>query len=1127
MSGKDFMELSRSRAIWAGFTFLSCIAAFLSYQYMGQVFSLVNVAITCDRHQVLADAQKLAEELQWNIAGYQNVTSFESEESLQCFVELEAGGKDAFVAMFQSELYHPFHWHVRFFKEQEIQEFHAWFSPQGKRLGFYQKISEQAPGKSLSKELAQALAEQKILDWCRDFNKYSLVEHDIEARDTGRVDHKISYERTDVTVGKGLYRLTAVVSGDVVSKIEPHVKIPDNFIRRYQQMRSANNLLASVGMFFFRLLYLLCFALLGFIFFYRRNYLLSRSSALAAGVVATCMLLRGLNEASLWWISYNTIQSSFVFIATKLFQEFVNFVFIFALLFLALVVAEAAGRFVYKHHIQFFQLYRRHVLGSVHVAEQVVLGYLMVPFFLGYVITFSYVTKSYWNWWLPAVNLSDPNVIASYFPWFGPLAMALLAGFLEEIAFRALPLAMTAVLTRNSKYKKMWMFVAFVLQIIIFSASHANYPNQPFYARLIELIFVSFGFGVMYLKFGLLPGIITHFVYDAVLMALPIFVSNLVWSKVIVIFFIGLPLWIVLALHVYNRGWLSLPMNYFNQGFVDPDYVEMKIVPRRIGQAIPKHNRLLILFLGMCSLFVWSVTYKFKPDTYALQIDKTQAVQIARQAIHDKFGADLDKSWTPIALVKDDCNSITSRFIWQVYGKDVYDLVQGSYLAGVSWVVRFVKFSGDVEDRGEEYEVAISSSDLGLHAKRQQIGSCAGHVMQALHKIPEHFAGADISEKEAEHIAYDFAAQEFLLQKEDFALISILNDQLDERRDWTIVLQDTQVFDFSMGGQARIKVKVSGDKISEYVRFIFVPEDWTRAEQAQLMLLGSCKIGLWFLMFLLIACGCLFGVNWLLQSSIGLQIMRHKAFFVMMVSVFYILNSVYIYMGSFNTAEPFYEQVGNIGLGLITMMSFQILFCAVCLAIGSVGFIRGVHTSFIESIALSISVAWIFSAVSSCIACFEPYLAPVAGNYEPAAHWMSSFAFSGWYVKIFYLVLSILVAMFVVLKTVRNRWPNHMWIQLLCTILFCISLQAMQATSSISWMFVHGIIIGCVMYAVYYLLLQYDMTLLPLLLGAFVIMLIIPELLYPAYKDAFVHALMASINIGWIAVYFHRKAHLE
>ena len=64
------------------------------------------------------------------------------------------------------------------------------------------------------------------------------------------------------------------------------------------------------------------------------------------------------------------------------------------------------------------------------------------------------------------------------------------------------------------------------MQAIVFGSGHAPYPNQPAFARPVELILPSIGFGLLYVYFGLLPGIILHFTFDVVWFALPIFLAS-------------------------------------------------------------------------------------------------------------------------------------------------------------------------------------------------------------------------------------------------------------------------------------------------------------------------------------------------------------------------------------------------------------------------------------------------------------------------------------------------------------------------------------------------------------------------------------------------------------------------
>ncbi|MBV8660601.1 MAG: hypothetical protein JO129_00430, partial [Candidatus Dependentiae bacterium] len=83
------------------------------------------------------------------------------------------------------------------------------------------------------------------------------------------------------------------------------------------------------------------------------------------------------------------------------------------------------------------------------------------------------------------------------------------------------------------------------------------------------------------------------------------------------------------------------------------------------------------------------------------------------------------------------------------------------------------------------------------------------------------------------------------------------------------------------------------------------------------------------------------------------------------------------------------------------------------------------------------------------------------------------------------------------------------------------------ANTSILWMLAHGLIIGCVVFGIYYLLLRFDMTLLSLFFGSFIICSIIPELIYPSYVGASFDALVAIGFIIAVSLFFYERAHQE
>ena len=176
------------------------------------------------------------------------------------------------------------------------------------------------------------------------------------------------------------------------------------------------------------------------------------------------------------------------------------------------------------------------------------------------------------GWWSPSDTLANPNILATYFPWFSPLVHALVAGFFEESLFRAVPLATAALIGRRFGKERLCIMATLIIQALIFGAAHASYPAQPSYVRIIELFFPSLAFGWLYLMFGLLPGIIAHVMYDVALMALPLFVSSAPGSfinQLIILIAASIPL-LIIVLQAWRSGSKflhSAPLAYKNSSW--------------------------------------------------------------------------------------------------------------------------------------------------------------------------------------------------------------------------------------------------------------------------------------------------------------------------------------------------------------------------------------------------------------------------------------------------------------------------------------------------------------------------------------------------------------------------------
>ena len=103
--------------------------------------------------------------------------------------------------------------------------------------------------------------------------------------------------------------------------------------------------------------------------------------------------------------------------------------------------------------------------------------------------------------------------------------------------------------------------------MIIFGAAHANYPAQPAYARVVELLVPSAVFGFLYLRFGLLPAIVMHFAYDVVWFAMPLFVAQspgLVIDRALVIALALIPLAVPIVYRWKQGAWKTVEERDYN-----------------------------------------------------------------------------------------------------------------------------------------------------------------------------------------------------------------------------------------------------------------------------------------------------------------------------------------------------------------------------------------------------------------------------------------------------------------------------------------------------------------------------------------------------------------------------------
>lgn len=902
---------------WLVFILLSAGSIFIAKKLSPLAFPIVHIDLQMNKNDALIKASDQSKKYNIGPKDYESTASFTSNTYDTTFIELEGGGRRALVRVLEEGLYQPFTWTVRHFEPLKTHEALFIFTPEGKPYGFIETISEDTFLPSMLINDAEDLAKKTAhVDYAIDFNDYELIESAHFENVNKRIDYSFVYERKDQKIGDGRFRLKLTIKGDRLTELVHVLHVPEGFSRRYQEMRSLNERIAFFADGAVLVLYILICGFIGLIFMMKERFILWRKSLVIAGIVALLNWLSFLNKIPQQWMGYNTATDPSTFIINILSLGFYQFIFFWALLTLLFALAESLTRRAFTDQLQLLSLWRTHTASSKTVIGSTLTAYLLVSIIIALQAAFYIFTARYFGWWMPSEHLLDPNILSTYAPFLEPLSKSLTAGFLEECLFRAIPLASAAFLGKKYHHRGLFLVIAFIVQALIFGAAHANYPMQPAYARIIELFVPSLIFGGLYLAFGLLPAIINHFVFDLVLMSIPIFMTsgdhNLI-NEVLIILLGLIPLLICLMAFIKKQGFSTPPIGAYNRDYSPPP-LKSPITPPTL-KIVPEQTYVfwLCLVLSLAGLSMWLIFAKHKADVPDFNLDKEEAISQA-QIFLTEHDIPLDESWSFIAEAKSSSYPLAEEFILKKGGKELFEKLVGTYIDPPHWLVRIVKFGGAVEERAEEYVLLIDTN---------------AYVYSFSHILPEEEARPSLSEDSARTIAEKALKMELGENASKLTEISAIQHKLPNRNDWVFVWQDTKRYPLKEG-RAEVLVKVSGNEVSSWTRNIYVPEQWVRNKESkeQLTPLFTLLSLIPFVLILLI--GAILGFLCIQKDHRAQKIALASFIFIAAILIVNTINLIPSFEASFNTTLSHEEQMMMVLatkalLNLLLSMSFALV----------------------------------------------------------------------------------------------------------------------------------------------------------------------------------------------------------
>ncbi len=376
------------------------------------------------RAEAVEKAENIRRQLGLELEGYQRTTSFSSGFRSGHFIHLIRNVDLAHADTLAAEHTASWRWRVRWFKPLEKEELTISIDGNGDFCRISHYVPENREGAELSTEEAQKIAEAFLSGYLqRDVTDTALYKR-LEARSQkreNRMDHSFVWERTDIKVEEGEFRIIASVQGDQIGQTNAYYKAPEEFLRKLRERTAKSTIVSTVST-----IAVIVTAVLAIIFFLRayRNGQVNWQLPIRVGILSgACFVLERLNNLPTFYGNYNTSEAMSTFLGDKLIDLVIGLVIAAIMAFLISAFGDTMYRRERPREMQISDWIDvlRLKINSTALWWQVV--FLVVCYFgltRGNSIFSSYINLTYLGDYLGAGGGAPPE-INSYFPAFGEL----------------------------------------------------------------------------------------------------------------------------------------------------------------------------------------------------------------------------------------------------------------------------------------------------------------------------------------------------------------------------------------------------------------------------------------------------------------------------------------------------------------------------------------------------------------------------------------------------------------------------------------------------------------------------------------------------------------------------------
>ncbi len=708
------------------------------------------------------------------------------------------------------------YWEIRYFRPGQQEEYRARVTPDGRLAGYTHILEESRAGPRLEQDAARAIAEELARKRIgAPLDDYDFLPAEANATERpNRRDWKFTWERRGFKAKDAPYQMEMIVHGDQVGGYREFLKVPETWTRDYQRLRSTNTLYQFVAQLPY--MFLLGGVLL-MIFDLGKKRLVGWEGAIRLGLVlAALYFLMNVNQWPLTRAEYDTNSSYGGFVLA----QFSSAAILSLLLGMMVAFSVAAGEPLYRlqkpEALQLGALFRRSswypALRSKEFFKSSVIGLCLAAVHIGFVVAF-YLAGRRIGFWSPQ-EVRYVDSISTLAPWLFPLAISLFAATSEEFLFRLFAIPLLLRITRNK-------LVAIVLPAFIWGFLHSAYPQQPGYVRGIEVGLIGIVAGWVMLRWGILATLVWHYTVDALLIGLFLLRAEGLYYKAsgaVVVALAVFPLLAALGFFAWHRRFVAdaalanaalplAPRAKAHEGPVPP--------PETAGPAwlSPAMRR----WLPVAGVLGIALLLAPKPEAIGnfvrFSITAPDAGQRA-DSVLSNLKLDPRKYHRVIAVVN-NFHGDTVEFLRRELGTAETNVLFRQRVPAAFWRIRYFR-----DSEKEEFHVVLLP-DGSFHSLH--------------HWMDERTEGATLAKEEARARAEAFLSQSKGVDLTRWKLVEANSEKQAKRTDHVLVWEEMAPLTREgsstppeAAAHVRIEVKVQGDEVSGYRKFVKLPEEWLR-----------------------------------------------------------------------------------------------------------------------------------------------------------------------------------------------------------------------------------------------------------------------------------------------------------